>query len=147
MRDKPLYFLDRRWYTTGNNGFRREKKTMAIQLLKKNSAVDGDMDDIIEPLIYADQQEQLRALGQEYGVVIADADPATVTALTPEDGGLSVRSSVAVLEGLLAPLLSQWAGSGAALRLSGRPNALGLTPVQGAERLTSSTSLVSTSSR
>ena len=64
MRDKPLYFLDRRWYTTGNNGFRREKKTMAIQLLKKNSAVDGDMDDIIEPLIYADQQEQLRALGQ-----------------------------------------------------------------------------------
>ena len=26
--------------------------------------VDGDMDDIIEPLIYADQQEQLRALGQ-----------------------------------------------------------------------------------
>lgn len=92
-------------------------------------------------------RKQLRALGQEYGVVIADADPATVTALTPEDGGLSVRSSVAVLEGLLAPLLSQWAGSGAALRLSGRPNALGLTPVQGAERLTSSTSLVSTSSR
>lgn len=45
MRDKPLYFLDRRWYTTGNNGFRREKKTMAIQLLKKNSAVDGDMDE------------------------------------------------------------------------------------------------------
>ena len=37
---------------------------MAIQLLKKNCAVDGDMDDIIEPLIYADQQEQLRALGQ-----------------------------------------------------------------------------------
>ena len=26
--------------------------------------VDGDMDDIINPLIYADQQEQLRALGQ-----------------------------------------------------------------------------------
>ena len=26
--------------------------------------VDGDMDDIIEPLIYADKQEQLRALGQ-----------------------------------------------------------------------------------
>ena len=26
--------------------------------------VDGDMDDIIDPLIYADQQEQLRALGQ-----------------------------------------------------------------------------------
>ena len=45
MRDKPLYFLDRRWYTTGNNGFRREKKTMAIQLLKKNNAADGDMDE------------------------------------------------------------------------------------------------------
>ena len=26
--------------------------------------VDGDMDDIIDPLIYADQQEQLRAWGQ-----------------------------------------------------------------------------------
>ena len=92
-------------------------------------------------------RKQLRALGREYGVVIADADPATVAALTPEAGGLSVRSSVAVLEGLLAPLLSPWAGSGAALRLSGRPDALGLTPVQGAERLTSSTSLVSTFSR
>lgn len=92
-------------------------------------------------------RKQLRALGREYGVVIADADPNTVAALTPEAGGLSVRSSVAVLEGLLAPLLSQWAGSGAALRLSGRPDALRLTPVQGAERLTSSTSLVSTFSR
>ena len=48
MWDKPLYFLDRRWYTTGNNGFRREKKTMAIQLLKKISAVDGDMDEYPE---------------------------------------------------------------------------------------------------
>ena len=92
-------------------------------------------------------RKQLRALGREYGVVIADADPATVAALTPEAGGLSVRSSVAVLEGLLAPLLSQWAGSGAALWLSGRPDALGLTPVQGAERSASSTSLVSTFSR
>lgn len=92
-------------------------------------------------------RKQLRALGREYGVVIADAESDTVAALTPEAGGLSVRSSVAVLEGLLAPLLSQWAGSGAALRLSGRPDALGLTPVQGAERLTSSTSLVSTFSR
>lgn len=92
-------------------------------------------------------RKQLRALGREYGVVIADADPDTVAALTPEGGGLSVRSSVAVLEGLLAPLLSQWAGSGAALWLSGRPNALRLTPVQGAERSTSSTALVSTSSR
>ena len=80
-------------------------------------------------------------------MVIADTDPDTVAALTPEAGGLSVRSSVAVLEGLLAPLLSQWAGSGAALRLSGRPDALGLTPVQGTERLTSSTSFVSTFSR
>lgn len=92
-------------------------------------------------------RKQLRALGREYGVVIADADPATVAALTPEAGGLSVRSSVAVLEGLLAPLLSPWAGSGAALRLSGRPTALGLTPIQGAESVASSTSLVSTFSR
>ena len=92
-------------------------------------------------------RKQLRALGREYGVVIADAAPDTVAALTPEAGGLSVRSSVAVLEGLLAPLLSQWAGSGAALRLSGRPDALRLTPIQGAERSTSSTSLVSTFSR
>ena len=74
-------------------------------------------------------------------------DPDTVAALTPEAGGLSVRSSVAVLEGLLAPLLSPWAGCGAALRLSGRPDALRLTPVQGAERSASSTSLVSTFSR
>ena len=92
-------------------------------------------------------RKQLRALGREYGVVIADAESDTVAALTPEAGGLSVRSSVAVLEGLLAPLLSQWAGSGAALWLSGRPDALRLTPVQGAERSTSSTALVSTSSR
>ena len=92
-------------------------------------------------------RKQLRALGREYGVVIADAESATVAALTPEAGGLSVRSSVAVLEGLLAPLLSQWASTGAALRLSGRPDALRLTPVQGAERSTSSTSLVSTFSR
>lgn len=26
MRDKPLYFLDRRWYTTGNNGFPEREK-------------------------------------------------------------------------------------------------------------------------
>ena len=45
MWDKPLYFLDRRWYTTGNKSYRKEKKKMTIQLLKKNTETDSGIDE------------------------------------------------------------------------------------------------------
>lgn len=91
--------------------------------------------------------KQLRALGREYGVELSGIDRETARSLTPGADALSVRSSVGVLEGLLTPLLTRAAGSGVrTARLSGTPGALQLTPVgHGAE--TSTTVLLSRSSR
>ena len=71
--------------------------------------------------------KQVMALGREYGLVISQADPDTVRALTPGQDALSVRSSVCVLESLLAPLLTAASGR-TAYRLTGTPGALRLVP-------------------
>lgn len=77
--------------------------------------------------------KQIGALGREYGVQVAHIDPDTLQALTPEEGGLSIRSRVGVLEGLLTPLLLQAAHSpGASFRLTGLPGRLRLLPISAA---------------
>lgn len=73
--------------------------------------------------------KQITALAGEYGLRIAQVDPDTAQALTPGQDALSVRSSVCVLEGLLAPLLSTAAG-GWTYRLAGTPGSLRLLPAQ-----------------
>ena len=72
--------------------------------------------------------KQIAALGREYGLDIAQVDPDTAQALTPREAP-SPRSSLPMLEGLLTPLLLPWAGCGAALRLTGTPDALRLLPI------------------
>lgn len=74
--------------------------------------------------------KQIAALGREYGLNIAEVDPAVARALTPRDA-LSPRSVLPMLEGLLTPvLLSQAVSPGqAALRLTGAPERLTLVPI------------------
>ena len=84
--------------------------------------------------------KQIRALGREYGVDIVQVAPDTARALTPERV-LSVRSSLPVLEGLLAPLL---AGAAGTFRLAGLPGSLRLLPVY--SQSSSTTALASSSS-
>ncbi len=50
--------------------------------------------------------KQIRALGREFGLDVAQVDPDTAAALAPAPDALSVRSSVCVLESLLAPLFA-----------------------------------------
>ena len=72
--------------------------------------------------------KQIMALGREYGLNIIQVAPETAQALTPgRDDELSVRSSVCVLEGMLAPLLST-ALERAGYRLVGLPGSLRLLP-------------------
>lgn len=70
--------------------------------------------------------KQIRALGREYGLEVAQVDPETAKALTPGPDALSIRSSVCVLESLLAPLFSDAHGL-RRCRLSGPPDALRLS--------------------
>jgi len=71
--------------------------------------------------------KQIQALGREYGADIVRVAPDTARALTPGRDALSVRSSVCVLEGLLAPLLAAVSGR-TALCLTGLPGDLRLVP-------------------
>jgi len=72
--------------------------------------------------------KQIKSLGREYGLDILQVDPDTVRALTPQQGdALSVRSSVCVLEGLLAPLFTA-ASEKTAYQLTGLPGSLRLIP-------------------
>lgn len=71
--------------------------------------------------------KQIRALGREYGLDILQVAPDTAQALTPGQDALSVRSSVCVLESLLAPLLTT-ASARTAYRLAGLPGNLRLIP-------------------
>lgn len=87
--------------------------------------------------------KQIMALGREYGLVISQVDPDTAQALTPGRDALSVRSSVCVLESLLAPLLMAASGQ-AAYRLAGLPGSLRLLP--GHSQSSSTTPLTASSS-
>lgn len=87
--------------------------------------------------------KQIKALGREYGLDIAQVDPDTVQALTPGRDALSVRSSVCVLESLLAPLLTAASGR-TAYRLAGLPGSLQLLP--GHSQSSSTTPLTASSS-
>jgi ATP-dependent Clp protease ATP-binding subunit ClpA len=69
--------------------------------------------------------KQVAALGREYGLNVVRVAPETLRALTPS-GSLSIRSSVCVLESLLAPLLA--AAGRTAYRLTGQPGNLRLVP-------------------
>lgn len=71
--------------------------------------------------------KQIAALGREYGVDVVQVAPETAQALTPGRDALSVRSSVCVLESLLAPLLAAARGR-TAYRLTGLPGSLRLVP-------------------
>ncbi len=71
--------------------------------------------------------KQITALGREYGLEILQVEPDTAQALTPGRDALSIRSSVCVLEGLLAPLFSAASGQ-TGYRLAGRPGSLTLLP-------------------
>ena len=72
---------------------------------------------------------QIAALGREYGLDIAQVDPALAQALTPRDA-LSLRSSVPLLEGALTPLfLSRAPLGGRPLRLEGTPERMTLVPM------------------
>lgn len=72
--------------------------------------------------------KQIKALGREYGLNIVQVAPDTLQALTPrEREALSIRSSVCVLESLLAPLLAAASGR-TAYRLAGLPGSLRLVP-------------------
>ena len=65
--------------------------------------------------------KQIVALGREYGLDIAEVDPAVAQALTPRDS-LSPRSGLPLLEGLLTPVfLTVFPGQGA-VRLTGTPD-------------------------
>lgn len=72
--------------------------------------------------------KQITALGREYGLDIVQVAPDTARALTPgQEDALSVRSSVCVLEGLLAPLLTAAPGR-TPYCLTGLPGNLRLLP-------------------
>lgn len=72
--------------------------------------------------------KQVKALGREYGLDIVQVAPDTARALTPkQDDALSVRSSVCVLESLLAPLLTAASGQ-TGYCLTGLPGSLQLLP-------------------
>jgi len=86
--------------------------------------------------------KQIMALGREYGLDIVQVAPETAQALTPRDA-LSVRSSVCVLEGLLAPLLAAASGQTKYL-LSGLPDSLRLLPAH--SQSSSTTALAAASS-
>ncbi len=86
--------------------------------------------------------KQIMALGREYGLNVVQVDPETAQALTP-CGALSVRSSVCVLESLLAPLLASASGA-AGYRLSGLPGSLRLSPAH--SQSSSTTALEASSS-
>ena len=86
--------------------------------------------------------KQIQALGREYGLEVAQVDPDTAQALTPGPEALSARSSVCVLESLLAPLFSEACGL-RRCRLSGPPEALRLLYCGGIS--SSSTELFATS--
>ena len=87
--------------------------------------------------------KQIAALGREYGLEVVQVDPDTARALTPGRDALSVRSSVCVLEGLLAPLFTAAGGLGAC-RLTGLPGSLRLLPHQSQD--SSATALAASSS-
>jgi len=86
--------------------------------------------------------KQIRALGREYGLDVVQVDPETARALTPRDA-LSVRSSVCVLESLLAPLFTAVSGH-TGYRLSGPPGSLQLSPAH--SQSSSTTALAASSS-
>lgn len=70
--------------------------------------------------------KQIRALGREFGLDVVQVDPDTAAALAPAPDALSVRSSVCVLESLLAPLFSD-PQAPRRCRLSGAPDCLRLS--------------------
>ena len=72
--------------------------------------------------------KQITALGREYGLNIAQVDPETTCALSPGQDALSIRSSVCVLESLLAPLFTAALGGQRTYRLTGLPGSLKLLP-------------------
>ena len=72
---------------------------------------------------------QIAALGREYGLDIAQVEPALARALTPRDA-LSLRSSVPMLEGALTALFLAHAPlGGRPLRLEGTPERMALAPM------------------
>nr|WP_325231237.1 AAA family ATPase [uncultured Oscillibacter sp.] len=71
--------------------------------------------------------KQIVALGREYGLDILQVAPDTARALTPGRDALSIRSSVCVLESLLAPLFAAAPGR-IAYCLTGLPGSLRLVP-------------------
>ena len=71
--------------------------------------------------------KQVVALGREYGLDILQVAPDTARALTPGRDALSIRSSVCVLESLLAPLFAAAPGR-IAYCLTGLPGSLRLVP-------------------
>ena len=87
---------------------------------------------------------QIVALGREYGLRVSQVDPDTARALTPGRDALSVRSSLCVLEGLLAPLFTA-AADRTAYRLTGAPGSLRLLPDY-SSHFSSDTALVASSS-
>ncbi len=86
--------------------------------------------------------KQIAALGREYSLDIIQVAPDTVRALTPRDA-LSVRSSLCVLESLLAPLFAA-ASEQTGYLLAGLPGSLRLLPVH--SQSTSTTALAASSS-
>lgn len=73
---------------------------------------------------------QIAALGREYGLEIAQVDPAIAQAFTQQDA-LSLRSGVPMLEGALTPVFlahSTLAGQGRRFCLSGTPEHMVLIP-------------------
>ena len=72
--------------------------------------------------------KQITALGREYGLNIAQVEPETTCALAPGQDALSIRSSVCVLESLLAPLFTAALGGQRTYRLTGLPGSLKLLP-------------------
>lgn len=74
--------------------------------------------------------KQIAALGREYGLNVAQVSPALAQALTPQSA-VSPRSVVPMLEGVLTPVFlshTALAGKGTALRLSGTPEHMQLSP-------------------
>ncbi len=74
--------------------------------------------------------KQIRALGREYGLEIAQVDPAIAQALTPREA-LSLRSTAVILEGVLTPFFLSQSDSvlpGMAYRLAGTAEAPQLLP-------------------
>lgn len=75
--------------------------------------------------------KQISALGREYGLDVAQVDPAIAQALTPAQA-ISPRSAVPMLEGLLTPVFLAHASLPHAktpLRLTGTPERPYLTPM------------------